>query len=60
MKKLITLTFILSSMIVASFAVLHADDTIHKVAIHVDSNDPKVMNLALNNVANVRKYSRTR
>lgn len=28
----------------------------HKLAIHVDQNDPKVMNLALNNVANVASY----
>ena len=28
----------------------------HKLAIHVDQNDPKVMNLALNNVANVVSY----
>lgn len=28
----------------------------HKVAIHVDQNDPQVMNMALNNVANVRSY----
>jgi len=28
----------------------------HYVAIHVDQNDPKVMNLALNNAQNVTKY----
>ncbi len=28
----------------------------HKLAIHVDENDPKVMNMALNNAANVRSY----
>lgn len=28
----------------------------HKVVIHVDENDPATMNLALNNVANVKKY----
>lgn len=28
----------------------------HKVAIHVDQNDPKIMNLALNNAQNVSKY----
>lgn len=27
-----------------------------RVAIHVDENDPRVMNLALNNAANVTKY----
>ncbi len=28
----------------------------HYVAIHVDENDPKVMNMALNNAQNVAKY----
>jgi intracellular sulfur oxidation DsrE/DsrF family protein len=28
----------------------------HKVAIHVNQNDPKVMNLALNNVENIFAY----
>jgi len=28
----------------------------HKVAIHVDDNDPRVMNLALNNAKNVLEY----
>lgn len=28
----------------------------HYVAIHVDENDPAVMNMALNNVANVNSY----
>ncbi|MBI3453252.1 MAG: DsrE family protein [Rhodospirillales bacterium] len=29
---------------------------IHRVAIHVDDNDPQKMNLALNNAANVTQY----
>jgi len=34
-----------------------ADDTSdHKVAIHVDENDPATMNMALNNIANLNKY----
>lgn len=33
-----------------------AEGMVHKVAIHVDQNDPKVMNMALNNAANVNKY----
>ncbi len=28
----------------------------HKLAIHVDQNDPQVMNMALNNAANVAAY----
>lgn len=34
----------------------HAADGTHRIAFHVDQNDPAVMNLALNNVQNVRKY----
>jgi intracellular sulfur oxidation DsrE/DsrF family protein len=29
---------------------------VHKVAIHVDQNDPAVMNLALNNIQNITEY----
>lgn len=32
----------------------------HRVAIHVDTNDPKVMNLALNNVTNIIHYYRAK
>ena len=37
-------------------APAHAADTVHKVAIHVDENDPARINLALNNVKNVKQY----
>jgi len=33
-----------------------AEGAVHHVAIHVDQNNPKVMNMALNNAANVSKY----
>lgn len=33
-----------------------AQGVTHYVAIHVNENDPKVMNLALNNVQNVNNY----
>lgn len=33
-----------------------AGDKVHRIAIHVDQNDPRVMNLALNNVTNLNKY----
>lgn len=36
--------------------LIAADTAMHKVAIHVDENDPARMNMALNNVANVNKY----
>ena len=39
------------------FAVVaQAQEAVHKLAIHVDQNDPAVMNLALNNAQNVIKY----
>ena len=47
-------------LLIAGFAststTLSADETAHKVAIHVDENDPKRMNMALNNVANIRNF----
>ncbi|EEB85934.1 DsrE family protein [Roseobacter sp. GAI101] len=33
-----------------------AEGMAHKVAIHVDQNDPQVMNMALNNAQNVASY----
>ena len=33
---------------------------VHRVAIHVDSGDPKVQNMALNNMINVEKYYRAK
>jgi len=39
------------------FLQAHAADTpVHKVAVQVNDNDPKRMNLALNNIANVQKH----
>ncbi len=37
-------------------AALAAGSVVHKLAIHVDDNDPKRMNMALNNAENVTKY----
>lgn len=34
----------------------YAEGVTHYLAVHVDQNDPKVMNMALNNVQNVSKY----
>ena len=33
-----------------------AEGVTHRVAVHVDENDPKVMNMALNNVQNLTNY----
>ena len=50
MRTILTALFL---SLTASFAV--AAET-HHVAIHVDQNDPQVMNLALNNAQNVASY----
>ncbi|MBL4768983.1 MAG: DsrE family protein [Rhodobacteraceae bacterium] len=34
----------------------YAEGVTHHVAIHMDQNDPKVMNMALNNVQNINAY----
>ena len=43
-------------MILASMTAAAADGAAHKLVFHVDENDPAVMNLTLNNVANVIKH----
>lgn len=44
-----------ASLCLAPLAAL-AEGVTHHVAIHVDENDPKVMNMALNNAANMDAY----
>lgn len=53
--------FFIKWIAVAFFAAVGAtaalaQETPHKLAIHIDQNDPAVMNLALNNVQNVFSY----
>tara|TARA_Y100001935_G_scaffold252637_1_gene256997 strand:- start:2140 stop:2622 length:483 start_codon:yes stop_codon:yes gene_type:complete len=42
--------------IVSSLAIAGAEDKTHRVVIHVDDDDPKRMNMALNNAANANAY----
>jgi len=57
MKKLVAVVLLAVVSAGTLFNTLIAGDTaMHKVAIHVDENDPARMNMALNNVANVNKY----
>ncbi len=44
-----------AAVALAPFAAL-AEGVTHKVAIHVDQSDPQVINMALNNAANVASY----
>ncbi len=47
-------------MALAAPQIAHADGNGHKLVIHVDDNDPKKMNLALNNAENVIDYFESR
>jgi intracellular sulfur oxidation DsrE/DsrF family protein len=51
-------TIILLSLAFASSASAADEKKPHRLAIHVDQNDPQVMNLALNNATNVIEYYR--
>ena len=52
MKRLVLAVF----FTLASAIGVMAEGVTHYVAIHVDQNDPKVMNMALNNAQNITKY----
>lgn len=39
-----------------STGAAYAEGKTHYVAVHVDQNDPQVMNMALNNVVNINKF----
>lgn len=56
MKKLFALISGALAVLLLTGQVALASGEGHKVAIHVDENDPKVMNLALNNARNVTRY----
>lgn len=43
-------------MAVVTCSIAFAEGQTHRVAVHVDQNDPKVINMALNNVQNLEKY----
>ena len=54
-----TILKIISTMIgllLVTTTMAFADAKKHKIAFHVDESDPKVMNLALNNLQNVSNY----
>jgi len=51
-KKIIVAMAIVIGMATSALA----EGEVHRVVFHVDQNDPKVMNLTLNNVQNVTAY----
>jgi len=52
MKTLFAIAALALTLATGAFA----EGVTHHVAIHVDQNDPKVMNMALNNAQNVTNY----
>jgi hypothetical protein len=58
MLRRFVVTVALLSMAFASAAF--AEGKTHHLVVHVDQNDPQVMNMALNNVTNVIEYYRNR
>jgi intracellular sulfur oxidation DsrE/DsrF family protein len=44
------------AVLLMAAGVAHAQEAKHRLAIQVDQNDPAIMNLALNNARNVKKY----
>ena len=52
MKKIVATTALALSLATGALA----EGKTHYVAIHVNQNDPQVMNMALNNAANVNSY----
>ncbi len=55
MKMLTKVFAVLSGMLLAA-QMAYAEGKVHHIAMHVDENDPAVMNLTLNNAANVNAY----
>jgi uncharacterized protein len=49
-------SLIVAVMMASAASAAFAEGQTHHVAVHVDQNDPQVMNMALNNVANVTSY----
>ncbi len=54
MSKLKIAALLAATMMATGAA--HAQEAKHRLAIQVDQNDPAIMNLALNNAKNVKKY----
>jgi intracellular sulfur oxidation DsrE/DsrF family protein len=59
MKKLMMAAVLALAPAIAPLAAW-AEGAMHKVAIHVDQNDPQVMNMALNNAKNVDAYYKSK
>jgi uncharacterized protein len=56
MRKFLGAVLALAALAGVATSVVGQSSTVHKVALHVDQNEPAVMNLALNNVQNIVQY----
>lgn len=56
MKKILSRFALAVSALVLATQLAHAAGKTHHVAMHIDENDPALMNLVLNNAANVTSY----
>ena len=57
LRRLVSVMLISMTLASASFA---ADGKSHHLALHIDQNDPQVMNMALSNATNVIEYYRAK
>lgn len=55
-RPALAIAFLGGVLLASNAPAVAADAKVHRLAIHVDSSDPNVQNLALNNVENVSKY----
>ena len=51
-----TIAAIIGSLFIGSLGHAAENQKVHRLAIHVDANDPTIMNLALNNAENAMEY----
>ncbi len=56
MRKVFAFLATSITMLLLAGQIAWAAGQTHFIAVHVDSNDPKVQNLALNNVQNITRY----
>lgn len=56
MNRRVVLLCTVATLLVMWLPAANSSDIVHKVAVHVDDNDPKRMNMALNNIKNLHAY----
>jgi intracellular sulfur oxidation DsrE/DsrF family protein len=56
LNAIFTATVLISAVFWCTSTIAAPKDGIHRLVIHVDDNEPKRMNMALNNAVNVDKY----